>query len=513
MAFRGYLLTFVFLCIFLASTVSGYNSKHVKAWCSKTPNPKPCEYFLTHNSDQKPIKSLSEFLKISMKLALDRAILAKSHASTLGPKCRDTREKAAWEDCLKLYDFTVSKINKTMDPDTKCSKTDSQTWLSTALTNLDTCEAGFLELGVTDFILPLMSNNVSDLICNTLAINKVPFNYTPPEKDGFPSWVKPGDRKLLQNSTPRDNVVVAKDGSGNFRTIKEAINAASGSGRFVIYVKQGVYSENLEIQKDNVMLRGDGKGRTIITGSRSVGGGSTTFKSATVGTYAAVGDGFIARGITFRNTAGANNGQAVALRSGSDLSVFYQCSFEGYQDTLYVHSNRQFYSDCDVYGTVDFIFGNAAAIFQNCNIFARRPPGRTNTITAQGRSYPDQNTGIIIHNSRVTAASDLRPVLGSTKTYLGRPWRQYSRTVFMKTSLDSLIDPRGWLEWNGNFALTTLFYGEFQNTGPGASTSSRVTWPGFRVIGSATEALQFTVDSFIAGSSWIPSYVPFTSGL
>ncbi|CAF2302618.1 unnamed protein product [Brassica napus] len=335
MAFRVYLLTFVFLCIFLASTVSGYNSKHVKAWCSKTPNPKPCEYFLTHNSDQKPIKSLSEFLKISMKLALDRAILAKSHASTLGPKCRDTREKAAWEDCLKLYDFTVSKINKTMDPDTKCSKTDSQTWLSTALTNLDTCKAGFLELGVTDFILPLMSNNVSDLICNTLAINKVPFNYTPPEKDGFPSWVKPGDRKLLQNSTPRDNVVVAKDGSGNFRTIKEAINAASGSGRFVIYVKQGVYSENLEIQKDNVMLRGDGKGRTIITGSRSVRGGSTTFKSATV---AAVGDGFIARGITFRNTAGANNGQAVALRSGSDLSVFYQCSFEGYQDTLYIRS-------------------------------------------------------------------------------------------------------------------------------------------------------------------------------
>ena len=285
MAFRVDILTFVFLCILAASTVSGYNSKDVKAWCSQTPNPKPCEYFLTHNSNQKPIKSESEFLKISMKLALDRAILAKSHASTLGPKCRDTREKAAWEDCIKLYDFTVSKINETMNPNVKCSKTDAQTWLSTALTNLDTCRAGFLELGVTDIVLPLMSNNVSNLICNTLAINKVPFNYTPPGKDGFPSWVKPGDRKLLQSSTPRDNAVVAKDGSGNFRTIKDAINAASGSGRFVIYVKQGVYSENLEIRKKNVMLRGDGKGRTIITGSRSVGGGSTTFNSATVGTY------------------------------------------------------------------------------------------------------------------------------------------------------------------------------------------------------------------------------------
>ncbi|WZZ48573.1 hypothetical protein YC2023_048680 [Brassica napus] len=436
MAFRVYILTFMFFCIFVASTVSGYNSKDVKAWCTQTPNPKPCEYFLTHNSGQKPIKSESEFLKISVKLALERAILAKSHTSTLGPKCRDTREKAAWEDCLKLYDVTVSKINQTMDPNVKCSKTDAQTWLSTALTNLDTCRAGFLELGVTDIVLPLMSNNVSNLICNTLAINKVPFNDTPPEKDGFPSWVKPGDRKLLQSSTPRDNAVVAKDGSGNFRTIKDAVNAASGSGRFVIYVKQGVYSENLEIRKKNVMLRGDGKGRTIITGSRSVGGGSTTFNSATV---AAVGDGFMARGITFRNTAGASNEQAVALRSGSDLSVFYQCSFE--------------------------------------------------------------------------AASDLRPILGSTKTYLGRPWRQYSRTVFMKTSLDSLIDPRGWLEWNGNFALSTLFYAEFQNTGPGASTSGRVKWPGFRVLRSASEASRFTVGSFIAGSSWIPSSVPFTSGL
>ncbi|CAH8266026.1 unnamed protein product [Arabidopsis lyrata] len=510
MAFRAYIITFVFLCILVASTVSGYNQKDVKAWCSQTPNPKPCEYFLTHNSNNKPIKSESEFLEISMKLALDRAVLAKTHAFTLGPKCRDTREKAAWEDCIKLYDLTVSKINETMDPNVKCSKTDAQTWLSTALTNLDTCRAGFLELGVTDVVLPLMSNNVSNLLCNTLAINKVPFNYTPPEKDGFPSWVKPGDRKLLQSSTPKDNAVVAKDGSGNFKTIKDAINAASGSGRFVIYVKQGVYSENLEIRKKNVMLRGDGIGKTIITGSKSVGGGTTTFNSATV---AAVGDGFIARGITFRNTAGANNAQAVALRSGSDLSVFYQCSFEAYQDTLYVHSNRQFYRDCDVYGTVDFIFGNAAAVLQNCNIFARRPRSKTNTITAQGRSDPNQNTGIIIHNSRVTAASDLRPVLGSTKTYLGRPWRQYSRTVFMKTSLDSLIDPRGWLEWNGNFALKTLFYAEFQNTGPGASTSGRVTWPGFRVLGSASEASKFTVGTFLAGSSWIPSTVPFTSGL
>ncbi|XP_028778198.1 pectinesterase 2-like isoform X2 [Neltuma alba] len=259
------------------------------------------------------------------------------------------------------------------------------------------------------------------------------------------------------------------------------------------------------------MLVGDGIGKTIITGSKSVGGGTTTFRSATV---AVVGDGFIAQGITFRNTAGASNHQAVALRSGSDLSVFYKCSFEGYQDTLYVHSERQFYRECNIYGTVDFIFGNAAVVFQNCNIFARNPPNKVNTITAQGRTDPNQNTGISIHNCRITAASELKAVQSSVRTYLGRPWKQYSRTVIMKSFLDSLINQAGWLEWSGNFALNTLYYGEYMNTGSGSSTANRVKWSGFHVITSASEASKFTVGNFIAGNSWLPATsVPFTSGL
>lgn len=210
--------------------------------------------------------------------------------------------------------------------------------------------------------------------------------------------------------------------------------------------------------------------------------------------------------MTLRNTAGAANHQAVALRSGSDLSVFYRCGFEGYQDTLYAYSDRQFYRECDVYGTVDFIFGNAAVVFQNCNIYARKPPKKINTVTAQGRTDPNQNTGISIHNCRVTAASDLKPVQSSVKTFLGRPWKAYSRTVFMKTYLDSLINPAGWLEWSGNFALKTLYYGECMNTGPGSSTANRVKWAGFHVIASAAEASKFTVGKSIAG-------VPFTSSL
>lgn len=218
---------------------------------------------------------------------MERALNAESHTKWLGQKCRNEREKAAWADCLKLYENTILQLNQTIDPTTKCTDFDAQTWLSTALTNLETCRAGFVEANASDYMLPLMNNNVTKLISNTLAINNG--SRTPVEtyKNGFPKWVMPGDRKLLQTAAPRANIVVAQDGSGNYKTIKAAIDATakrSGSGRFVIYIKKGVYRENIEIgnKMKNIMLVGDGMKYTIITGSRSVGGGSTTFNSATV---------------------------------------------------------------------------------------------------------------------------------------------------------------------------------------------------------------------------------------
>ncbi|KAK7825027.1 pectinesterase 2 [Quercus suber] len=462
------LVTLLFVPLFLSPTILGYSQADIKKWCSQTPNPEPCEYFLSHKPNyHNSIKQKSDFFTISKQLALERALKAQSNIFSLGPKCQNAREKAAWADCLTLI------------------QTDAQTWLSTALTNLETCRAGFIELGVPDNLLPLMSNNVSKLISNALALNKVPYT-VPSYKHGFPTWVRPGDRKLLQSSsTTKANIVVAQDGSGNYKTIKEAISAASsqsGSGRFVIYVKAGTYKENVEIKLKNIMLVGDGIGKTIVTGSKSVGGGSTTFNSATI---AVVGDGFIARDITIRNTAGAVNQQAVALRSGSDLSVFYRCSLEGYQDTLYVHSQRQFYRECDIYGTVDLI-----VTFMHVTL-----------LTRPTLSLPK-------------AASDLKASQSSVTTYLGRPWKEYSRTVFMKTYLDSLIAPAGWMEWSGNFALKTLYYGEYANTGPGSSTAKRVNWPGYHVITSESVASQYTVANFISGGSWLPATnVPYTASL
>lgn len=232
--------------------------------------------------------------------------------------------------------------------------------------------------------------------------------------------------------------------------------------------------------------------------------------------HAAVGaPGFVAENITFRNTAGAIKHQAVAVRSSADLSTFYRCSFEGYQDTLYAHSLRQFYRECDIYGTVDFIFGNAAVVFQNCNIYPRLPMnGQFNAITAQGRTDPNQNTGITIHECTITAAGDLASSNGNTKTYLGRPWKKYSRTVYMQSYIDSLVDTSGWRQWDGDFALDTLYYAEYENRGPGSDTTNRVTWPGFQVLVNATDALNSTVSNFLIGDEWLPpTGVPYNGGL
>ncbi|XP_059625476.1 probable pectinesterase/pectinesterase inhibitor 59 [Cornus florida] len=498
-------------------------SGDISRWCSTTPHPEPCKYFMNHSHHNFEIpKCRADFRTMAVQVAMDRAYHAQSLAKQLGPHCRSKRKKAAWRDCCDLFDDAILSLNRTLQGlrnNGSRSDFDAQTWLSAALTSLETCRAGSHELNVSSFISPIISNNVSELISNSLAINGV-LMQDQSYKEGFPSWVSKGDRKLLQSKSlsSRANVVVAKDGSGNFGTIQAAINAAAkktGNGRFIIHLKRGVYTENILIGRNlnNIIFVGDGLRYTIITGSRSSTGGFTTYSTATFGVD---GIGFMARGITFRNTAGPQNGQAVAFRSASDLSVFYACAFDGYQDTLFVHAQRQFYKSCYIYGTIDFIFGNAAVVFQNCVIYVRKPlSGQANTITAQGRGDPYQNTGISIHNSRVLAAPDLRPVVSSFKTYLGRPWQQYSRTVFLKTYLDSLVSPEGWSTWDAsNFALDTLYYGEYMNFGPASSTTNRVKWRGYRVITNAKEALQFTVGSFIAGRSWLPSTgVPFIAGL
>ncbi|KAG2697500.1 hypothetical protein I3760_07G109500 [Carya illinoinensis] len=506
--------------------------KHIQvahSTCQGTLYPDLCVSTLSSFPDLTS-KSLQQIISATLNHTIYEVKSSSSNCTGIQEKLKnllDPLEKRALEDCLELFDDTIAELRTTITDlfaITKSTATKNyhnlQTLLSAAMTNQYTCLDGFAYShgNVRDEIKNSLYN-ISHHVSNSLVIlKKLPGiksskSEVYPEygkmKNGFPSWVSRKDRKLLQSSVNETiyDLVVATDGTGNFTTIGDAVAAAPNSSttRFVIYIKAGAYFENVEVErkKTNLMFIGDGVGKTIVKASRNVVDGWTTFRSATV---AVVGDGFIAKGITFENSAGPSKHQAVALRSSADLSAFYQCSFVAYQDSLYVHSLRQFYRDCDIYGTIDFIFGNAAVVLQNCNLYARKPnENQRNIFTAQGREDPNQNTGISILNCKVTAASDLIPVKSSFETYLGRPWKEYSRTVFLKSYIDDLVDPAGWLEWNGTFALSTLYYGEYMNRGPGSNTSARVTWPGYRVINSSTEASQFTVGAFLQGNEWLNS--------
>uniref|UniRef100_A0A453D9R1 Pectinesterase catalytic domain-containing protein n=2 Tax=Aegilops tauschii subsp. strangulata TaxID=200361 RepID=A0A453D9R1_AEGTS len=322
----------------------------------------------------------------------------------------------------------------------------------------------------------------------------------------FPEWVSSHTRRLLQipGGLQKPNAVVAADGSGNFKTITEALNSVpkKSTARFVIYVKAGEYKEYVTVSKDqaNVFMYGDGPTKTRVIGDKSNKGGFATIATRT---FSAEGNGFICKSMGFVNTAGPDGHQAVALHVQGDMSVFFNCRFEGYQDTLYVHANRQFFRNCEVLGTIDFIFGNSAAVFQNCLMTVRKPmESQGNMVTAHGRTDPNMPTGIVLQGCKIVPEDALFPVRQTVPSYLGRPWKEYSRTVIMESTIGDLIKPEGWSEWMGDLGLKTLYYAEYANTGPGAGTSKRVTWPGYRVIGQA-EATQFTAGVFIDGMSWL----------
>ncbi|MQM11279.1 hypothetical protein Taro_044187 [Colocasia esculenta] len=164
-----------------------------------------------------------------------------------------------------------------------------------------------------------------------------------------------------------------------------------------------------------------------------------------------------------------------------------------------------FYRECDISSTIDFIFGNAAAVFQNCNIYLRKPrKGEPNVITVQGQSDPNQNIGIVIQFFNISSNTELLPVRCTVRSYLGRPWMKYSRTVYMQNNIGRLIDPARWLLWNGDFALNTLYYAEFKNKGPGSRMSKWVKWPGYHIIVKSSLVRKFTVGNFI-DNVWLPS--------
>ncbi|KAL8049803.1 hypothetical protein ABFX02_06G042900 [Erythranthe guttata] len=503
-------------------------SSSIKAVCNVTLYPDSC-----YNSLAPMVKSgnvkIQDLYKLSVQVAINELTEVSKKFDAGKLNITDEKTVLALQSCQELFILALDHLNSSItinDMNLLDAFGDLRTWLSSAATYQETCmdELESISSSLTIFAGDSLKNS-TEYTSNSLAIiTSAGESIDAMGKIGrrrrlmgfgggdFPEWVSVKERRLLQTPSVKADAVVAKDGSGKYKTIKAALKdvPAKSKKRFVIYVKKGVYAENVRVEKTmwNVMFVGDGKDATVVTGSLNVVDGTPTFQTAT---FAVFGQGFIARDMGFRNTAGAAKHQAVALMSNADFSVFYRCKMDAFQDTLYVHANRQFYRECDIYGTVDFIFGNSAAVLQNCNILPKKPmAGQQITITAQGKADPNQNTGISIQNCNIRPGGNLAGV----NSFLGRPWKDYSTTIVFNSVLDRFIDPKGWLPWIGTSAPKTIFYAEYQNTGLGAGTKNRVKWVGLKLNLVASEVKKFTVGPFTNGDKWIPATgVPFKSGL
>ncbi|KAJ8771996.1 hypothetical protein K2173_027173 [Erythroxylum novogranatense] len=517
--------------------------KAIKAICQPASYKKTCEDTLENSAGN--TTDVKELIQIAFKVA-EKRISDVAHKSTvLQDLEKEPRTREALQVCKELMNMSISELQHSFEKigDFDLTKLDElmadlRTWLSAAVTYQETCLDGFENAttnagenmkSIMKTAMELTSNGldiVSGLssVFTSLQISDSNRRLLTIESDdelpvlghdNFPEWVEFGGRKLLALPITqiKPDLVVAKDGSGDFKTISEAVKhipKRKNNETFVLYIKEGIYQEYIEFNKsmDNLIVIGDGSEKTRIIGNKNFIDGTPTYHTATV---VVVGDHFLAKNIGIENAAGPEKHQAVAMRCSGDFSVFYNCTFDGYQDTLYTHAKRQFYRDCTISGTIDFVFGDAVAGFQNCTFLVRKPLiNQQNIVTAQGRKQRRQPSAIIIQNSTITAHPDLFPVRQQFKSFLGRPWKQFSRTIIMESFIDDLIHPDGWLPWFGNFGLKTCWYTEFNNYGPGADKNARVTWNGIKTI-TRQHAIDFTPGRFLRGETWIkPTGVPYT---
>lgn len=290
--------------------------------------------------------------------------------------------------------------------------------------------------------------------------------------------------------------VVAQDGTGNFKTVQEAINAVPDFRKTpsIIFIKNGIYKEklNLSHSKKLVKLIGESVEKTILTyddwaqKKNAFGEEKGTSGSASFYIY---GDGFSAEDITFENTAGPV-GQAVALFVAGDKAKFTNCRMLGFQDTLYTygHGSRQYYYKCYIEGTVDFIFGSSTAVFEECEIFCKK----AGYITASSSSDTSKYGYVFINSKIIGNAPD-------NSFLLGRPWRPYAKTVFINCEMGKIIKAEGWNNWGKESNENTTFYAEYKSVGPGANAKSRVPWSHQL---NETTVKEYTLDKVLNG--WNP---------
>ena len=306
-------------------------------------------------------------------------------------------------------------------------------------------------------------------------------------------------------------IVVAQDGSGDFKTVQEAIAAVPDANpdRTIIHIKPGSYQGQILVPrtKSNITFEGEDVDKTTLTYAQNVrepGDPPTSPQFRGTGVVV-LGDGFHADKVTFENTSG-NHGQALALRIDGDKAILTNCKMLGWQDTLMINTGRIYFKDCYIAGRVDFIYGSATAVFDHCEIHSKNGGHVTAANTPQDRPY-----GFVFLNCNLTG--DAIPWVSTTEPTnppdkltpqadLGRPWRPYASVTYITCEMGDHIKPEGWNNWGKASNEQTARYAEYKCTGPGADRSKRVAWS--KEL-TDNEAAKFTIPNILGGTDgWNP---------
>ncbi|KAL5563014.1 hypothetical protein UlMin_032761 [Ulmus minor] len=278
---------------------------------------------------------------------------------------------------------------------------------------------------------------------------------------------------------------VDQSGNGDFKKIQDAIDAVPPNNSELVYilVKPGIYREKIAVpeNKPYITVSGTNSSETIITWNDS----GDIFDSPT---FSVLASDFVGRYLTIQNTFGKTE-KAVALRVAGDRVAFYNCSIKSYQDTLLDDDGRHYFNNCYIEGAIDFICGDATSIYEKCHLHSISE--NAGAITAQHRASSTGKTGYTFLGGKIT---------GEGSTYLGRPWGAYSRVVFAYTYMSNVIIPQGWTDWENQSTHSSVYYGEYECSGPGADRSKRVEWSQSL---SSDEAAPFLTKDLIGGKDWL----------
>ncbi len=292
-------------------------------------------------------------------------------------------------------------------------------------------------------------------------------------------------------------ITVAKDGSGDFKTVQEAVNAVPDQSKNIteIFVKKGIYKERIvvSVAKTNITLIGEDVKNTVLTydnyAAKLDTGKKTLGTSGSASFYVYARD-FTARNITFENSSGPV-GQALAIYVAGDRAAFFDCRFLGFQDTIYTNGRgtREYYQSCYIEGTTDFIFGAATALFANCDIFCKKG----GMFLSAASTLDTTKYGYVFLHCHITGDAP------DHSFSLGRPWRPYAKVVYLYCDLGKVISNEGWSNWHGTESDKTAYYAEYKNTGAGYTPEKRIAWSHQL---SDAEAQIYTPDQILNG--WGP---------